>query len=340
MQLHRNRPSKFIGRQHEIGLLVGRWEDACDGECQLLLVAGEAGIGKSRLVSEFLHSLEAEAHGQIWYQGSALHSNTALYPVVRQLEAKVGLIASDSAEEKRCKLATVFPGASPRDRLALRYLSDLMSLESPAEVEAGLKSTADEQREAAFAALVEAAGNESSALPLLIVVEDAHWLDATTQEFVSRILNGLQRHRVMVLVTHRPEFVPPWAQHANVGVLSLSRLGRRNSQTIVASLISSGLTISPEAVEEIVAKSDGIPLFVEELTGSALDAARTSDSGPIQIPSTLRDSLSERLDRLGSAKEVAQVAAAFGREFSSDLVAATLGRPEADLDRLGSADGN
>lgn len=332
--LHGSRLGKFIGREHEIGFLSERWGDACDGECQLLLIAGEAGIGKSRLVSEFLSSLEGEPHNQIWYQASPLHTNTALYPVVRQLEAKAGFGVDDSAAERYRKLTVTMPSHAARDRLALRYLSDLMSLETPGgDVGAGPEPTADEQREAVFAALVDAAGKESVSIPLLIVMEDAHWLDPTTQEFLHRILDGLQHHRVMVLVTYRPEFIPPWAaQHANVGLLSLSRLGKRSSHAIVTSLISSELGLSPEAVNEIVAKSDGIPLFVEELTGSAIDAARSSGDGLVQIPSTLRDSLSERLDRLGSAKEVAQIAAAFGREFSPDLVAATLGRTEADLD--------
>ncbi len=341
--LRGSRLGKFIGREHEIGLMNARWGEACDGECQLLLIAGEAGIGKSKLVSEFLTSLAGEPLNQIWYQASPLHTNTALYPVVRQLEAGAGVGADDSAGEKYRKLAVTLPGQTPRDRVALKYLSDLMSLESPeGDGRTGPESTANEQREAAFAALVDAIGKEAAATPQLIVMEDAHWLDATTQEFLDRILDRLQHHRVMVLVTYRPEFVPPWAQHANVGLLSLSRLGKRSSHQIVTSLISSAADLSPEAVDEIVAKSDGIPLFVEELTGSALDSARSSAGGVVRIPSTLRDALSERLDRLGSAKEVAQIASAFGREFSPELVAETLGRVEADLngdlDRLMAID--
>ncbi|MEO7157520.1 MAG: adenylate/guanylate cyclase domain-containing protein, partial [Vicinamibacterales bacterium] len=238
--LHGSRLGKFIGREHEMGSLVERWRDACDGECQLLLIAGEAGIGKSRLVSEFLSSLEAEPHSQIWYQASPLHTNTALYPIIRHLEAKAGFNGDDTGQEKYRKLAATIPSQAPRDRLALKYLTDLMSLEWPDEGPAsGSTPSADEQREAAFAALVADTGKDSALVPVLIVMEDAHWLDATTQEFLDRVLDGLQHHRVMMLVTYRPEFVPPWAQHANVGLLSLSRLGRRSSLAIVNSLISS-----------------------------------------------------------------------------------------------------
>jgi hypothetical protein len=331
--LHGSRLGKFIGREHEIGSLHARWREACDGECQLLLIAGEAGIGKSRLVSEFLSSLAGEPHNQIWYQASPLHTNTALYPVVRHLEVRAGFDAADSAEEKYQKLAAAKLIQMPRDRVALKYLSDQMSLESlEGDNSTGPESTPNEQREAAFAALVDIIGTDSASKPQMIVMEDAHWLDATTREFLDRILDGLRHCRVMVIVTYRPEFVPHWAQHTNVGLLSLSRLGKRSSHQIATSLISGAVGLPPEALDEIVAKSDGIPLFIEELTGSALDAALSSGDGLVQIPSTLRDSLSERLDRLGSAKEVAQIASAFGREFSPDLVAETLGRVEADLD--------
>ncbi|MEX0853007.1 MAG: AAA family ATPase [Bauldia sp.] len=339
--LHGGRLGEFIGREHEIGLLTQRWEEARDGECQLVLIAGEAGIGKSRLVSEYLDRLVGEAR-RIAYQGSPLHTNTALYPVVRYLQSKAGFGTDDTAAEKWRKLGGAIPSQSPRRRLALRFLAELMSLEASSDEPASGRPSADEQREATFDVLADAAKAETDQAPLLIVVEDAHWLDATTQEFIERLLDRLQHRPAMVLVTYRPEFVPPWAQHANVGLLSLSRLGRRDARAIVDSLLSRGQSLPREVADDIVAKSDGVPLFVEELTGSALEAAGAGDDRRIQIPATLRDSLSERLDRLGSAKEVAQIASAFGREFAADLVAATLDRTEADLqgdlDRLVAID--
>ena len=339
--MHGGRLGEFVGREHEIGMLMQRWEEAAEGECQLVLVAGEAGIGKSRLVSECLGRLEGKA-SRIAYQGSPLHTNTALYPVVRHLQSKAGFDPDDTAAEKWRKLAAAIPSQAPQRPLALRFLAELMSLEAHAENAAGAKPSVDEQREATFEILADSAKSETGLAPLLIAVEDAHWLDATTQEFVERLLDRLQHCPAMVLVTYRPEFVPPWAQHANVGLLSLSRLGRRDARAIVNSLLSRGLSLPPEIADDIVAKSDGIPLFVEELTNSVIEAARATHDRRIQIPATLRDSLSERLDRLGPAKEVAQIASAYGREFAVDLLAATLDRGEddlqADLDRLVAID--
>jgi class 3 adenylate cyclase/tetratricopeptide (TPR) repeat protein len=321
---------EFIGRGHELGMLRERWEQACEGECQLVLIAGEAGIGKSRLVSEFLGRVEGEP-GRVSYQGSPLHMNTALYPVAHGLRSKAGFASDDSVAEKWNKLAAAIPSRSPKKRLALQFLADLISLETPPGETSGAASSAEEQREAALDVLADALKDEAQTAPLLIVVEDAHWLDATTKEFIERLLDRLQHQPAMVLVTYRPEFKPPWAQHANVGLLSLSRLGRRDARAIVESLSVGGVSLPQEIAEDIIAKGDGNPLFVRELTGSVLEAARSGGEGRFQIPATLRDSLSERLDRLGSAKEVAQIAAAFGRDFGLDLVAATLDRTEADL---------
>ena len=338
---HGGRLGTFVGRQHEIGMLLQRWREATDGECQLVLIAGEGGIGKSRLVSECLGRLESEAR-RIAYQGSPLHTNTALYPVVRQLQSRANFAAGDTAAEKWNKLGAAISSQSPRRRLALRFLAELMSLEVPGEAAAAAKPGVDEEREAVFEVLSDDAGHQTDLAPLLIVVEDAHWLDATTLELIERVLDRLQHCPAMVLVTYRPEFTPPWPQHANVGLLSLSRLGRRDARAIVDSLLSRGQSLPSEIADDIVAKGDGIPLFVEELTGSVLEAALATDDRRIQIPATLRDALSERLDRLGSAKEVAQIAAAFGREFSADLLAATLDRSEpdlqGDLDRLMAID--
>lgn len=329
--MHGDRLGAFIGREHEIGMLMQRWEEARDGECQLVLVAGEAGIGKSRLVSECLSRL-ADQSRRLAYQASPLHTNTALYPVVQYLKARAGFASGDTAAERRTKLDGAIQSQSPRRRLGVRFLSELMSLEAPGDASAEPRPSVEQLREAAFEVVADTAKSETDLGPSLIVVEDAHWLDPTTQEFVGRLLDRLQHCRAMVLVTYRPEFVPPWAQHTNVGLLSLSRLGRRDARAIVASLVALGHDLPADLAEDIVAKSDGIPLFVEELAGSVIEAVREAGDRRVQIPATLRDSLSERLDRLGSAKEVAQIAAAFGREFAVDLVAATLGRPESELE--------
>jgi class 3 adenylate cyclase/tetratricopeptide (TPR) repeat protein len=339
--MHGDRLGAFIGREHEIGMLMQRWEDARDSECQLVLVAGEAGIGKSRLVSECVSQLTGKTR-RITCQGSPLHTNTAFYPVVQYLQTRAGFANGDTAAERWIKLDGAVQSQSPRRRIGVRFLSELMSLEIPDDGGAEPKPGVAQSREAAFEVVADTLKSETDHGPLLMVVEDAHWLDPTTQEFVGHLLSRLQHCRAMVLVTYRPEFVPPWERHANVGLLSLNRLGRRDTRAIVASMAALDHDLPPEIAEDIVAKSDGIPLFVEELAGSAIEAARETGDRRIQIPATLRDSLSERLDRLGPTKEVAQIAAAFGREFAADLVAATLRRPEneleADIDRLIAVD--
>ena len=327
--MHGARLGAFIGREHEIGMLLQRWEEAIEGEPQLVLISGEAGIGKSRLVAECLDRIGGTPR-RIAYQGSPLHANTALYPVVRQLQARAQFGPNDTAEEKWTRLEAAIPREVPRRNLALQFLAELMSLTAPIAFDRS-RAAADEHKEAAFEVLAEAARMEAEAGPLLVVVEDAHWLDATTQEFVGRLLDRLQRCPAMIIVTYRPEFVPPWAQHSRVSHVTLSRLGKRDARAIVDSLLSGERSLPQNIANDIVAKGDGVPLFVQELTGSVLETARTTGDGGIQIPATLRDALSERLDRLGAAKEVAQVASAFGREFAADLLAATLGREEDDL---------
>ena len=338
---HMSSRGQFVGREHEIGMLRQHWEEARDGECQLVLVTGKAGIGKSRLVSEALGRLEGVAR-RIIYQASPLHTNTPLYPVAQYLRSKARFNSEDTAGGNWSKLAAVISSQSLRRSNALRFLAELMSIVVPTGEPTGSQPSAEEQREAALEVLADVAGTESEAGPLLIIVEDAHWLDATTIEYIDRVLERLQHSPAMVVVTYRPDFVPPWMQHSNVGLLSLSRLGRHYARAIVDALLAQGQNLPKGIAEEILAKSDGIPLFLEELTGSALEAVRASGDHLFQIPATLRNSLSERLDRLGSAKEVAQIAAAFGREFAADLVAATLERSEAelqaDLDRLMAID--
>jgi class 3 adenylate cyclase/tetratricopeptide (TPR) repeat protein len=329
------RIGRFMGREHEMGLMLQRWRDAKEGECQLLLIGGEAGIGKSRLVAECQEQLSGVVHRVAW-QASPLHINTPLYPVVRNLDSRLGL-GGDGAAERIRKLDAALAGRPPQRDAGLKFLAEFMSFELPGA--AAPKPGAPEAREAALDLLADSLCEEARSGPLLLIVEDAHWLDATSQELIERALDRLQRSPAMVVVTYRPEFKPPWAQHANVGIISLSRLGRRDARAIVESLSANGQSIAAEIADDIVAKSDGIPLFVEELTGSALGA---DGGGSFKIPASLRDALSERLDRLGSAKEVAQVAAAFGREFSVDTLAMTLGRAAedvvADLDQLTGID--
>ena len=324
--LHGGRLGKLIGRDHEVGSLLDRWGQACEGERQLVLVSGEAGIGKSRLVAEVVQRSAAEQ--RILYQASPLHTNTALYPVLRHLELKAGFTLADAPAERLRKLADVVRDNDALDRAGLAYLADLMSLGEPTQGLSGQPMLpAEVQRDAALDVLVEQAVAAAAKSPLLIVFEDAHWLDATTLEFAGRLLARLEGRKAMILVTYRPEFVPPWTRHANGATITLSRLGRRDALAIVNSRMPEGQMLPPQVAADIVAKSDGVPLFVEELTGSVIEAGYGEGGTTFQIPATLRDALTERLDRLGSAKEVAQIGATLGREFSSDTLAMVLDAP-------------
>jgi class 3 adenylate cyclase/tetratricopeptide (TPR) repeat protein len=327
----------LVGRDYEAGFIMERWQQALEGDGQLVLVSGEAGLGKSRLVAEIENRVGNERLKRVFYQASPLHTNTALHPVTRQIETAATIPATADATERSAKLSAVLPAATERDRRALRYIGGLMSVTLVPD-DATASGSADEQREAAFAYLVDRCAALAAAAPLLVVVEDAHWLDATTLEYIDRLIARLERATAMVIATYRPAFVAPWTRRTNAGLLTLGRLGRRQAHAMVKALVASGDSIAAETIDEIIAKSDGIPLFVEELTSSAVEAGRTDDPGATEIPATLKDSLTARLDRLGSAKEVAQAAAAIGREFPASLLAGVLGRSESeiadDLERL------
>lgn len=327
----------LVGRDYEAGFIMERWRQALEGDGQLVLVSGEAGLGKSRLVAEIENRVGDGGAGRVLYQTSPLHTNTALYPVTRQIEAAAAIPATADAEERAERLSAALPAASDRDRHALRYIGGLMSAKLVPD-DPSASGSVDEQREAAFAYLGDRSVALAAAKPLLVLVEDAHWLDATTLEYIDRLVARLEYATAMIIVTYRPEFVAPWTRRTNAGLLTLGRLGRRLTHQMVEALLAGGDGIATETIDEIVAKSDGVPLFVEELTGSTVEAIRAGGPGATEIPATLKDSLTARLDRLGSAKEVAQAAAAIGREFRASLLAGVLGRSEGeiagDLERL------
>jgi class 3 adenylate cyclase/tetratricopeptide (TPR) repeat protein len=327
----------LVGRDHEIGFIMERWHDALYGDGQLVLISGEAGLGKSRLVAEIEGRIANDHAERVLYQGSPLHTNTALYPVTRQIETALSLSATSDETERAAKLSAALPARSERDRSALRYIGGLMSATlEPNDVSA--PASTDAQREAAFAYFVDQCAALALATPLLVVVEDAHWLDATTIEYVDRLVARLEGATAMIIVTYRPEFITPWTRRTNAGLLTLGRLGRRQAHAMVEGLIADGHNIAAETIDEIVTKSDGIPLFVEELTGSVVESGGDGSMGATDIPATLKDALTARLDRLGTAKEVAQAASAIGREFSASLLAGVLGKGASeiadDLERL------
>ncbi|HEX7384964.1 MAG TPA: adenylate/guanylate cyclase domain-containing protein [Burkholderiaceae bacterium] len=330
----------FVGRDAEVALLAERWALAEDGEGQVVLLAGEAGIGKSRIV----HTLrERLPHGAatVLLQCSPYFAASALHPVVQYFERVAHIAPGDDAAQRTARLAQLAGGDLDFPARSFGYLLRLMGLPDGGRIAQAAETPAQEN-----AALLQAPIDLLRALsrhhPVLLLIEDAHWIDPTTEELVALAIEQLRDARVLVLITCRPEYRPSWGQPSHVTRLTLSRLGQRQCAALVAE-VTGGKPLPAEVLAEIVRKTDGIPLFVEELTKTVVQSGLLEDtpagwrlSGPLPalaIPSTLQDSLMARLDRLAPAKEVAQVGAVIGREFSRRLLAAVLdGLPAARLD--------
>jgi tetratricopeptide (TPR) repeat protein len=334
-----------------VRLLLSRWDSACDGEGQLVYLAGEPGIGKSRVTHALLQEATAQRCTPIRYYCSPYHTGTALYPAVSQLIRAANFTADDDAPTKLEKLRTVVADAGRPDT-DIPILGELLSVTFDAEQAVADRParSADEFKAQTLRVLVGTLFGLARRKPVLFIVEDAQWIDPSTSELLTAAIESLSEHCVLLVITHRPEFVPPWKQlHATA--LSLTRLGRKQGERIVATL-TGGKALPAELLEHILSKTDGVPLFVEELTKSILESDVLIDKGshfalrgPLPegaVPVTLQDSLMARLDRLGPTREIAQTAAVIGRVFSHQLMRAIvpLSEPELDvaLDRLCSSE--
>jgi class 3 adenylate cyclase/predicted ATPase len=317
----------LVGREQELALLLDRWEQVCEGHGQGVLLHGDAGIGKSRLVRILRERLADEAYSWLEARGSAYHQSSALHPVIELLEQVLRLGPEDSAEEKIARLEAALEQAGFSLPEVLPLFATLLSIPLP-EGYPPLQLSPQAQRLRTLESLVAWLFRLSEAQRLVLVVEDLHWIDPSTLEFLGMLLEQVPTVPVLVLLTFRPEFEPPWASHTH---LALHPLTRKQVETMVER-IAGGKALPALVLEQVVAKTDGVPLFVEEFTKTLLesDLLRESDrsyerTDPLPehaIPNTLRDSLMARLDRLGAAKEVAQLGAVLGREFSYELIAA------------------
>jgi class 3 adenylate cyclase/tetratricopeptide (TPR) repeat protein len=341
--LHGEHLTPLVGREPELGILLDRWQQAKEGEGQLVLLAGEPGIGKSRLVRALHERLAGEPHMPLGHFCSPYHANTALYPVIGLLERAAGLRREDPPPVQLDRLEAILTLATEDVRGGAPLLAELLAIPVPPGRYPPLELSPQERKERTFRALLGQLAGLAARQPVLALYEDAHWADPTTVELIGRVAETVQRLPVLALVTFRPEFTPPWSGHGHMTTLSLSRLSRRQGRAMVERL-TGGRALPAEVLEHILARTDGIPLFVEELTKVVLesgilrgDGDRYELAGPLQplaIPATLQDSLMARLDRLVPVKEVAQVAAVIGREFSHKLFAAISPLPE---DKLGAA---
>lgn len=324
---HGDRLSQFVGREQEIALLIQRWREVAAGEGQLVQVVGEAGIGKSRITDALRAAVEAEDLVRLQFQCSPHHVNSPLHPVIQHMRFAARMSTQDSDEVKLNKLESLIgdPHAVLREA---PLLSRLLSL--PGEQRYGaVRLTAQEERQQTLRALLAMFERLSREKRVLFVVEDAHWIDPTTRELLDLIVDRIAGLRTLMVVTHRPEFEAYWSALPLCTVLTLNRLSTKACATLIDDL-TGGLPLPEEVQAQIMQKTDGIPLFVEELTKTVLESGlleRRADGyvlagplPPLAIPSTLQDSLMARLDRLEGVKEIGQIAAAIGREFPLALL--------------------
>ena len=322
---HGSTPLPMVGRDQELALLLERWRQAEAGEGQGVLLVGEAGIGKSRIAQALLDALADRPHLRLRYQCSPYHIDSALWPVVRQLDRAAGLEPDDPPRRRLDKLEAVLRQASVEVAAVGPLFAALLGIDAKAATRS-LDLTPQQQRERTLEALTEQLLGLARERPVLCLFEDVHWADPTTLELIEQALDQIADAPVLLLLTARPTFQHGLGGHPHVTRLTLNRLGREPTADIIGK-VAAGRELPPDLVEQIVARTDGVPLFVEELTKSVLEAG----SMALAVPATLHDWLMARLDRQPLVKEVAQVAACIGREFDRALLAGVSGLDNARL---------
>ena len=316
--------SPMVGREQELALLMERWRQAKAGEGQMVLLTGEAGIGKSRITRVAIDAIAREPHFRINYQCSPYHGDSAFYPAIQQLTRAANLAPDDDRDQKLDKLEALLGQAVSDYQSMAPLLAQMLGIDSQDRY-GSLGLSPQQQRNRTLNALVDQLIGLAGQQPVLFIVEDAHWIDPTTLELIELCLDRAASAPIFLLITARPTFDHGFGGHPIVTRLALNRLGRDQIIAIVDRL-SGGKPLPTELLDEIAAKTDGVPLFVEELTKAVLE------SGVTGIPASLHDSLMARLDRIPDVKEIAQIAAAIGRGFDYKLLMAIAGRSQADLE--------
>jgi predicted ATPase len=331
----RSAETPLVGRQEEIELLLRRWAQSKAGEGRIIFLSGEAGVGKSRLTAALRDSLDAEQpYIELHYFCSPNHENGALFPIINLLERAAAFDREDTPATKLNKLEALMAQTSASEA-DVALLADLLLL--PIDRYATIEQNPRRRKEETFEALQRQL-TAFARKPVLMTFEDLHWIDPTTLELLDPFIRKIEYLPVLLIATFRPDFVAPWADQSHVTLMTLNRLSRNDSKALVRHLAANTASLRDDLIGEIVERSDGVPLFLEEVTKTILGAGPVSPSGSatphpsLSVPPTLHASLIARLDRIGpAAKEIAQIGATIGREFSYELTALVAERSESDL---------
>lgn len=342
------RLTPLVNREEEIALLMGRWQQAKDGDGQVVVKFGEPGIGKSRIIQEIFERISGDRHGQVSLQCSPYYTSTAFHPFVQQLKFSLGLDREDASALSLASLETAIATAHGDIEQVAPLFAALLSMPT-GDRYPRLDLSPQQQKDATVTALVNHFLGLAREMPLVIAFEDLHWIDPTSREVIDLLVDRVQNRPILAIITARSEFQPSWNAHSHITTLVLNRLSRPLRTTLVGRV--AGRELPKEVVEEIIVKTDGVPLFLEELTKTVLESNLLTErhgryvlSGPwrqLAIPATLTDSLMARLDRMGPFKRVAQIGATIGREFSYETLHAVANTPaeqiEAALNHLEQA---
>jgi class 3 adenylate cyclase/predicted ATPase len=335
--MHATGLTALVGRDEESELLLRRWLRAKTGDGQVVLLSGEAGIGKSRLTAALLERLAAEPLTRLRYFCSPQHVDSAFYPIIGQMQRAAGLTHDETPQARLDKLDAVLAQTSTSTQDATLF-ADMLSLPNDGRYPA-LELPPQQRRQRTLEALVSQLQALTRRNPVLMIFEDAHWSDPTSLEVLGRAVDVIATLPVLLIVTFRPEFEARWIGRPHVATLTLNRLTQRDVMAMIDRVVGSK-PLPPSIRQDIIERTDGIPLFVEEMTKAVLEAGSEGEarriaaavpSPALAVPASLHASLMARLDRLGAAKEVAQIGAAIGREFSHALLAAVVGKPAAEL---------
>jgi class 3 adenylate cyclase/predicted ATPase len=337
--MHQTTLPPLFGREEEIELLLRRWRHAAQGEGRVVLLTGEPGIGKSHIALAFGERLQSEPHIALRYFCSAHHTNSALFPFIGQLERTARFERKDSPTQKLSKLDALV-AQSTADPEDVAVLASLFAL--PAGDRYQLQELSPQKRkEKTLAALSAQLDGLAARQPVFVIFEDVHWIDPTSLELLVATVEHVPQLRVLLLITARSEFTPPWPSYPHTTTIPLARLGRHNGAALVER-VTGGKALPKEVMEQILARTDGVPLFIEELTKTVLESGLLHERNghyvlerplpSFAIPTTLHASLMARLDRLVPVREVAQIGAVAGREFHYELLYAVAGMPRERLE--------